>query len=182
MSNDETLFHPNRACLPRRDVVKKLPAPLPTPTPAPSVIGILRGSAGTFDRHGGGVTYDGDYGLQVESWGRGCFDRSLERGTQRLCLNHGATVDGRFLRIAEDAQLLKFRFEVANTVLGRSVYSLVRSGAITRCSARYAYVPWATRFVGQVLVICEAELKEISLLHRAQPGWHDTFVEVEVER
>jgi Caudovirus prohead serine protease len=171
------IFH--QRCLQQRGARPTAPA-LPTPTPAPSVIGILRGSAGTFDRHGGGGTYYSADDYQLEAWGSGCFDRSLSRGGQHLCLNHGATIDGRFLSLAEDAGLLRFRFEIADTILGRSVFSLVRSQKITRCSARYSYHPRATRFVGsQVLTIVEGDLAEISVLHRAKPAWFDTFVTVE---
>ena len=111
-----------------------------------------------------------------EKLNSGVFGESLQRGGQRLRLNHGAPIPGRFLRLGDDARALRFEFEVRASSLGHQVMGEVQSGAISKCSLGFNTL--ASRYEGQVRVISAADLQEISVLKGTQAAYWDTFVRV----
>jgi Caudovirus prohead serine protease len=118
-----------------------------------------------------------EYFNSSERFEPGCFATSIERGGQFLTLNHEERVPGRLTLF--DGPDLRFRFQIHDTAIGRTVLEHARRGDLLGASIGFrSQRSHCGR--GSVVVHEVAHLSEDALCLDRRPAWYGTVVQEEL--
>jgi phage head maturation protease len=182
----DSTYHPSCAAIVRARMANHA-RPAAAARPRERVIGTIAGIAVTFDS-AGCVIFSKDGTDHHERFLPGCFDRSIATGPYTLNINHGSPIRGRWDRVWSDAAhptkpnhwlaypVLRFRFHVYDSTLGREVVEGVGRGAMRHCSISFsAGDNWRYGRNGAMKEIIEARLNHIGVLESdRRPAWCET--------
>lgn len=166
-------YHPSCAC--RHDAAQRAAHHVHDSRAQDRVIAVLVGAALSYDKAGCFVT-DRNGVSDHEAFQFGCFRESIQCGWQKLCVNHSGSLRGKFDRIWDDHNKLRFRFTLQDGVREHSVLDRITSGAIRGCSI--GFTPDLRTRDWRHVLHTRARLTEISLCDGRWPQWYDTFVEI----